>query len=71
MKTVALDVHADMCQLALVTKDGEVLLEMQVQTAPEELRRMRPGQSGNRPRNTPLRHTSPDYRPGILSASMR
>ncbi len=40
MKTVALDVHADVSQLAVVTKDGEVLLEMQVRTAPEDLRRV-------------------------------
>ena len=46
MKTVALDVHADVSQLALVTKDGEVLLEMQVPTRPEELRRVVAGISG-------------------------
>ncbi len=46
MKTVALDVHADVCQLALVTKDGEVLLEMQVATRAEELRRVVAGIPG-------------------------
>ena len=46
MKTVALDVHADVSQLALVTKDGEVLLEMQVPTRPEELRRFVAGIPG-------------------------
>jgi hypothetical protein len=40
MKTIALDVHADLSQLALVTRDGEVLLEMQVPTRAEELRRV-------------------------------
>ncbi len=46
MKTVALDVHADVCQLALVTKDGEVLLEMQVPTRTEDLRRVVAGIPG-------------------------
>jgi transposase len=46
MKTVALDVHADKCQLALLTKHSEVLLEMQVATRPEELRRVISGIPG-------------------------
>jgi len=40
VKTIALDVHADLSQLALVTKDGEVMMEMQVPTRAEELRRI-------------------------------
>jgi transposase len=40
MKTVSLDVHADKCQLALLTKSSEVLLEMQVETTAEELQRV-------------------------------
>jgi transposase len=46
MKTVALDVHADVSQMAVVTKDGEVLLEMQVPTRPEDLRRVVAGIPG-------------------------
>ncbi len=46
MKTVALDVHADVTQLAIVTEHGEVLLEMQVRTRPEELRRIVAGIAG-------------------------
>ena len=46
MKTIALDVHAEVSQLALVTKDGEVLLEMQVPTRAEELRRVVAGIPG-------------------------
>jgi transposase len=46
MKTIALDVHADLSQMAVMTKDGEVLLEMQVQTRPEELRRVVSGIPG-------------------------
>jgi transposase len=39
MKTVALDVHADKCQMVVMSKHGEVFLEMQVATEAEELRR--------------------------------
>jgi len=39
MKTIALDVHTVQSQMDVVSEDGEVLLERQVETDPEELRR--------------------------------
>jgi len=39
MKTVTLDVHAEACQMAVVTECGEVVYEAKVETSPEELRR--------------------------------
>ena len=65
MKTVALDVHADVCQLALVTKDGEVLLEMQVPTRPEELRRVVAGIPGPKRVVFPGA-SSPDVGPALM-----
>ena len=38
LKTVALDAHTEWGQMAVVSPDGEVLLELQVETSPEELR---------------------------------
>lgn len=46
MVTVALDVHSGLTQLAAVSQDGEVLLELQVETRPEELRRVVSGIRG-------------------------
>ena len=40
MKTVTLDVHAGTSQLLAVSESGEVLIELQVKTSPEELRRV-------------------------------
>ena len=39
MKTVALDVHTEWSQMAVISPEGEVLVEIQVPTKPEELRR--------------------------------
>lgn len=38
MKTVALDVHSETCQMTVVSPKGEVLLEMKLATHPENLR---------------------------------
>ncbi len=65
MKTVALDVHADVSQLALVTKDGEVLLEMRVPTRPEELRRFVAGIPGPKRVVFPGA-SSPDVGPALM-----
>jgi transposase len=46
MMIVALDVHSGLSQLAAVSEDGEVLLELQVETRPEELRRVVSGIRG-------------------------
>ena len=40
MKVVSLDVHSESSQLCAVTEDGEVILQMKVETKPEELRRV-------------------------------
>ena len=40
MRIVTLDVHAELCQLLAVTEHGEVIIELQVETRPEELRRV-------------------------------
>ena len=46
MKTIALDVHSKLSQMAVVTEDGEVLLELQVATTADELRRVVSGVGG-------------------------
>jgi transposase len=40
MRIVTLDVHAELCQMLAVTEHGEVIIELQVETRPEELRRV-------------------------------
>jgi len=40
MRTISLDVHADYCQMAVLNKDAEVVLEMQVPTTREDIRRV-------------------------------
>ncbi|MHC4253433.1 MAG: hypothetical protein ACYS9X_30315, partial [Planctomycetota bacterium] len=65
MRTVALKVHADVSQLALVTKDGEVLLEMQVATRAEDLRRIAGGIPG--PKRVVFPGvSSPDVGPALM-----
>jgi hypothetical protein len=46
MMNVALDVHSRLTQLAAVSEHGEILLELQVETRSEELRRLVSGISG-------------------------
>ncbi len=46
MKTVTLDVHAEACQMAVVTECGEVVYEAKVETSPEALRRAIEGVPG-------------------------
>jgi len=46
MKTVTLDVHAEACQMAVISPEGEILIELQVETKPEELRRVVSGIPG-------------------------
>ena len=46
MKTISLDVHSEWSQMAVVTEDGEISLEMKVQTQGEELRRVVGGVPG-------------------------
>lgn len=48
MKTVTLDVHAEACQMAVVTEEGEVVYETKVETTPEELRRAVGGVPGQK-----------------------
>ncbi len=46
MKTVALDVHTGRSQMAVISEEGEVLIELQVATEPDELRRVVRGVPG-------------------------
>jgi transposase len=46
VKTVALDVHTEWSQMAVISPQGEVLIELQVPTKPEELRRVVSGIPG-------------------------
>jgi len=46
MRTISFDVHADRCQMAVLNKDAEVVLEMQVPTSQEEIRRVVAGIPG-------------------------
>ena len=46
MKTVTLDVHTERCQMAVISEHGEVLIELQVATTPEELGRVVSGIPG-------------------------
>jgi len=46
MKTIALDVHSEESQMAVVSPVGEVLLEMKVPTQPEQLRHAVAGVKG-------------------------
>jgi predicted NBD/HSP70 family sugar kinase len=48
MKTVALDVHTEWCQMAVISPEGEVLIELQVPTKPEDLRHRRAGRHHRR-----------------------
>ena len=46
MKTVTLDAHTERSQMAVISADGEILIELQVETSPEELRRVVSGVPG-------------------------
>lgn len=46
MKTVTLDAHTGRSQMAVISPDGEILLELQVETSAEELRRVVSGIPG-------------------------
>ena len=46
MKTIALDVHSGCSQMAVMSAEGEILLELRVETKPEELRRIISGVEG-------------------------
>jgi len=48
MKTISLDVHAELSQLSVVSEHGEVLLEMQVPTRAGDLRRIVSGVPGRK-----------------------
>ena len=47
-KTLMFDVHSELSQLAVADECGEVLLEMQVRSVPEEMRRVVGGISGRK-----------------------
>ena len=36
MKTVTLDAHTEWSQMAVISPDGEILIELQVETTPSE-----------------------------------
>jgi transposase len=46
MKTVTLDAHTEWSQVAVISPEGEILIELQVETTPEELRRVVSGIPG-------------------------
>ncbi len=46
MKTVTLDVHSGESQMAVISPEGEIVIELQVETTPEELRRVVSGIPG-------------------------
>ena len=46
MKTVTLDAHTERSQMAVISAHGEILIELQVETTPEELRRVVSGIPG-------------------------
>ena len=46
MKTVTLDAHTERSQMAVISEHGEILIELQVETTPEELRRVVSGVPG-------------------------
>ncbi len=46
MKTVTLDAHTEWSQMAVISAGGEILIELQVETTPEELRRVVSGIPG-------------------------
>ena len=46
MKTEALDVHTGRSQMAVMSEEGEILIELQVATEPDELRRVVSGVAG-------------------------
>ncbi len=46
MKTVTLDAHTGQSQMAVMSPDGEILIELQVETSPEELSRVVSGIPG-------------------------
>ena len=46
MKTVTLDAHTERSQMAVISPEGEILIELQVETTPEELGRVVSGIPG-------------------------
>ena len=46
MKTVTLDVHTEWSQMAVISPEGEILIELRVETTPEELSRVVSGIPG-------------------------
>jgi hypothetical protein len=46
MKTVTLDAHTERSQMAVISEHGEILIELQVETTPEKLRRVVSGITG-------------------------
>ena len=46
MKTVTLDAHTEWSQMAVISIEGEIVIELQVETTPVELRRVVSGIPG-------------------------
>ncbi|MHC5054449.1 MAG: IS110 family transposase [Planctomycetota bacterium] len=46
LKTVTLDAHTEWSQMAVISPEGEILIELQVETTPEGLRRVVSGIPG-------------------------
>ena len=74
MKTVTLDVHSGESQMAVISPEGEIVIELQAETTPEELRRVVSGIPGPKRvvlENGPL-STSQDLRrsPGRASCAV-
>ena len=70
MKTVTLDAHTERSQMAVISPDGEILIELQVETSPEELRRVVSGIPGPKKvvlENGPLSAMIHDALVGLVS----
>ena len=68
MKTVTLDAHTEWSQMAVISPEGEILIELQVATTPEELKRVVSGIPGPKKvilENGPLSAMIHPERPGV------
>ena len=68
MKTVTLDAHTERSQMAVISEHGEILIELQVETTPEELARVVSGIPGPKRvvlENGPLSAMIHPERPGV------
>jgi len=71
MKTVTLDAHTERSQMAVISPEGEILIEFQVETTPEELRRVVSGIPGPKGVVLEMGPLSAMIHPAHVSAGLR